>query len=79
MEAALDRVELEQRAMLAAYQHPALGEVTTVGLPIKMGGFEPTYRPGPALDGDRDAILAEAGYAPGEIEALRERGAFGHD
>jgi crotonobetainyl-CoA:carnitine CoA-transferase CaiB-like acyl-CoA transferase len=79
MEAALDREELEQRAMLAAYQHSALGEVTTVGLPIKMSGFAPTYRPAPALDGDRDAILAEAGYAPGEIGALRERGAFGHD
>ncbi len=77
MEAALDRDELEQRAMLAAYRHPALGEVTTVGLPIKMGGFTPEYRPGPALDGDRDAILKEAGYAPAEIEALRARGAFG--
>jgi crotonobetainyl-CoA:carnitine CoA-transferase CaiB-like acyl-CoA transferase len=79
MEAALDRQELEQRAMLAAYRHPALGEVTTVGLPIKMGGFTPEYRPGPALDGDRDTILKEAGYAPAEIEALRDRGAFGHD
>jgi crotonobetainyl-CoA:carnitine CoA-transferase CaiB-like acyl-CoA transferase len=78
MEAALDRDELEQRAMLATYRHPGLGEVTTVGLPIKMGGFTPEYRPGPALDGDGDAILAEAGYAPAEIEALRGRGAFGH-
>ena len=78
MEAALDREELEQRAMLAAYRHPALGEVTTVGLPIKMGGFTPEYRSGPVLDGDRDAILKEAGYAPAEIEALRDRGAFGH-
>jgi crotonobetainyl-CoA:carnitine CoA-transferase CaiB-like acyl-CoA transferase len=78
MEAALDREELGQREMLAAYRHPALGEVRTVGLPIKMSGFTPEYRPGPALDGDRDAILKEAGYAPGEIEALRDRGAFGH-
>jgi len=77
MEQALDRVELEQRAMLAAYRHSALGQVTTVGLPIKMSGFTPAYRPGPALDGDRDAILREAGYQHGEIEALRERGAFG--
>jgi crotonobetainyl-CoA:carnitine CoA-transferase CaiB-like acyl-CoA transferase len=78
MEAALDRAELEQRAMLAAYRHSALGEVTTVGLPIKMSGFTPVYRSGPALDGDRAAILAEAGYEPGEIETLRSRGAFGH-
>jgi crotonobetainyl-CoA:carnitine CoA-transferase CaiB-like acyl-CoA transferase len=79
MEAALAREELEQRAMLATYRHSTLGEVATVGLPIKMGGFTPAYRPGPALDGDRDAILAEAGYAPGEIEALQQRGAFGRD
>ena len=78
MEAALDRAELEQRAMLAAYRHPALGEVTTVGLPIKVSGFTPAYRPGPALDGDRDAILTEAGYGAAEIDALRDRGAFGH-
>jgi len=78
MEAALDRKELEQRAMLVTYRHSELGDVTTVGLPIKMGGFTPQYRPGPALDGDRDAILKEAGYAPAEIEALRDRGAFGH-
>jgi crotonobetainyl-CoA:carnitine CoA-transferase CaiB-like acyl-CoA transferase len=78
MESALDRGELERRAMIAAYRHSVLGEVTTVGLPIKMSGFTPSYRPGPALDGDRDPILAEAGYAPGEIEALRSRGAFGH-
>src|SRR5438309_3255838 len=78
MEAALDRAELEQRAMLAAYRHPALGDVTTVGLPIKVSGFTPAYRPGPALDGDRDAILTEAGYGAAEIDALRDRGAFGH-
>jgi crotonobetainyl-CoA:carnitine CoA-transferase CaiB-like acyl-CoA transferase len=78
MEAALDREELAQRSMLVTYRHSELGDVTTVGLPIKMGEFTPEYRPGPALDGDRDAILAEAGYAPAHIKALRDRGAFGH-
>ena len=77
MEAALDREELRQRAMLASYRHAALGEVTTVGLPIAMGGFAPTYRPAPRLDGDRTAILSEAGYQPDEIDGLRSRGAFG--
>ena len=78
MEAALDREELRERAMLASYQHAVLGDVTTVGLPIKMGEFAPTYRPAPGLDGDRTAVLAEAGYQPDEIEGLRSRGAFGH-
>ena len=77
MEAALDRDELRQRAMLATYRHSALGDVTTVGLPIKMSGYTPTYRQGPLLDGDRREILASAGYLASEIEALRERGAFG--
>jgi crotonobetainyl-CoA:carnitine CoA-transferase CaiB-like acyl-CoA transferase len=78
MEAALDQDELRQRAMLASYRHSALGEVTSVGLPIKMSGYAPTYRQGPLLDGDRLEVLASAGYQAGEIEALRERGAFGH-
>ncbi|TMD19858.1 MAG: CoA transferase [Chloroflexi bacterium] len=78
MEAALDREELRERAMLASYRHAALGELTTVGLPITMGGFAPTYRPAPRLDGDRTAILSEAGYQPDEIDGLRSRGAFGH-
>src|SRR5438445_1554395 len=78
MEAALDLQELGERVMLASYRHAVLGEVTTVGLPIKMGEFTPTYRPAPRLDGDRTAVLAEAGYQPDEIEGLRSRGAFGH-
>ena len=79
MEAALERDELERRGMLATYQHEALGAVTTVGLPIKVSGFAPHYRPGPRLDGDGAALLAEAGYQREEIEALRARGAFGSD
>jgi crotonobetainyl-CoA:carnitine CoA-transferase CaiB-like acyl-CoA transferase len=77
MEAALDRQELELRGMLATYTHEALGEVSTVGLPIKVSGFTPEYRPGPRLDGDRDDLLAATGYGPDEIAALRQRGAFG--
>jgi crotonobetainyl-CoA:carnitine CoA-transferase CaiB-like acyl-CoA transferase len=78
MEAALDRKELEQRGMLAAYQHSALGTVTTVGLPIKVGGYQPQYRPAPLLDGDRIGVLTAAGYNRDEIDRLREQGAFGH-
>jgi crotonobetainyl-CoA:carnitine CoA-transferase CaiB-like acyl-CoA transferase len=78
MESALDLKELRKRVMLASYHHAALGEVTTVGLPIKMGGFVPTYRPAPRLDGDRSTVLTEAGYQPDEIDGLASRGAFGH-
>jgi crotonobetainyl-CoA:carnitine CoA-transferase CaiB-like acyl-CoA transferase len=79
MEAALNRQELDQRGMLASYQHSALGTVTTVGLPIKVGGYEPIYRQAPLLDGDRVNVLTSAGYDAAEIEALRQRGAFGSE
>ncbi|HEV3096548.1 MAG TPA: CoA transferase [Candidatus Dormibacteraeota bacterium] len=78
MEAALDTRELTSRAMLAAYRHPTMGDVKTVGVPIKMDGFIPLYQPGPPLDGDREAVLAAAGYRAEEIDDLRHRGAFGH-
>jgi formyl-CoA transferase len=50
----------------------------TVDSPMVIAGEEkaPAGRP-PALGGDIDAILAEAGYAPEEIARLREAGAFG--
>jgi crotonobetainyl-CoA:carnitine CoA-transferase CaiB-like acyl-CoA transferase len=78
MEAALDRKELEGRGMLATYTHLALGEVSTVGLPVKVSGFVPEYSPGPRLNGDRAALLAEVGYDAAEVDTLRARGAFGH-
>ncbi|HET9848405.1 MAG TPA: CoA transferase [Candidatus Dormibacteraeota bacterium] len=77
MEAALNRQELEQRGMLASYQHSALGQVTTVGLPIKVDGYAPSYMQGPLLDGDRNEVLEAAGYRADEIDALEQRGAFG--
>jgi formyl-CoA transferase len=33
--------------------------------------------PGPEIGAHADAILAEHGYTPGEIRALREAGALG--
>jgi crotonobetainyl-CoA:carnitine CoA-transferase CaiB-like acyl-CoA transferase len=77
MEAALDRKDLEDRGMLATYTHAALGEVSTVGLPVKVSGFTPEYRPGPRLDGDAATLLAEAGYGAEEIASLKKRNAFG--
>jgi len=79
LEEALEPDELAARGMLAGYDHPALGAVRSIGLPLSLGGFEAEYRPGPGLGADGDDILAEHGYAPGEIDALRRAGAFGRD
>lgn len=77
MEDALDPAELDRRSMLASYDHPSLGEVRSVGLPLRVGGFEPEYRAGPRYGEHQDAILADAGYSPAEIRELAASGAFG--
>jgi crotonobetainyl-CoA:carnitine CoA-transferase CaiB-like acyl-CoA transferase len=77
MEEALDLDELRARSMLAEYEHPVLGPVRSVGLPLRVGEYEPAYRPGPGLGGDQAAVLRSAGYGDEEIESLRAEGAFG--
>jgi len=77
MEEALDTDELEARGMLAAYEHPALGTVRSVGLPIAVGEYVPEYRRAPRLGEDGDALLAEMGYTDREVEDLAREGAFG--
>jgi len=77
LEQALDPDELIGREMLAEYEHPAFGTVRSVGMPLHLGDFTPEYRAGPALGADTDAILADLGYDPESITALRAAGAFG--
>lgn len=77
LEEALDPDELRGRGMLAEYEHDAFGTVRSVGLPLTMGEYEPTYRPGPALGGDLEAILADVGFDAEAIQRLRTDGAFG--
>lgn len=79
MEEALDPDELMSRGMLAEYEHPSFGSVRSVGSPLSMGGFEPTYAPGPGMGADGDAILARLGLSLEEIAVARADGAFGAD
>lgn len=74
---AVDPERLSRRGMLASYDHPALGRVRGVGLPIHVSGHKPTYRPGPALGGSQDEVLAGLGYSPDEVLHLAAGGAFG--
>ena len=74
---ALEADELAARGMLAAYDHPRLGRVNSVGLPLRVSGFTPTYRASPALGADAADLLAELGYDEAEAARLAEAGAFG--
>lgn len=77
LEEALDVDDLRRREMLAEYEHPTLGHVRSVGLPLRVGGFERTYRPGPRFGEGQKEVLAEVGYSAAEIDALAASGAFG--
>ncbi|MDT8343369.1 MAG: CoA transferase, partial [Thermohalobaculum sp.] len=64
------------REMVVATDHPVAGRVEAIGLPVKFsatpGG---ATRPAPLLGQHTREVLAEAGYAPAEIEALIAAGA----
>ena len=76
---ALKAEETASRQMLAAYHHPTLGTVRSVGTPLKVSDFEPQYRPAPHYADDRDAILNEIGLDQAAIDALEDEGAFGQE
>ncbi len=77
MEEALDPDDLRERGMLAEYTHPSFGTVRSVGVPLTLGGHDPTYSRGPGLGADSDAILEGLGMTADEIASARDRGAFG--
>src|SRR5215213_8602506 len=74
---ALDVEGLRKRGMLASYEHPRLGAVSSVGLPLRVSGFTPSYHPSPVLGADAADLLAELGYDESAVARLADAGAFG--
>jgi crotonobetainyl-CoA:carnitine CoA-transferase CaiB-like acyl-CoA transferase len=64
------------RGMVVETEHPRAGRTKAIGLPIKLsatpGGIR---RPAPLFGQHTREVLAEAGYAPAEIDALARSGA----
>ncbi|CAN5753451.1 CoA transferase [soil metagenome] len=59
MNEALALDELRERGLLAEFDHDSFGVVRSVGLPIRVDGYEPTYRRGPLLDEFRSSLPPE--------------------
>jgi crotonobetainyl-CoA:carnitine CoA-transferase CaiB-like acyl-CoA transferase len=68
---------LQKRGMLASYEHTQLGMVRSIGLPLRVSEFSPSYRPSPALGGDLADLLAELGYDELAMARLADEAAFG--
>jgi crotonobetainyl-CoA:carnitine CoA-transferase CaiB-like acyl-CoA transferase len=61
--------------MLVEVEHPALGVLRQAGIPLRFERTPGSIRTPPPLLGEHaDEILAECGYAPNEVAALRARG-----
>ena len=67
--------QITARGMVVQTHHPTLGRLRTLGSPLKMSRTPPVPgRPAPLLGQHTDDVLAEAGYAPDELAALRAAG-----
>lgn len=68
--------QVADQEMVLEQGHPGHGTVRMLGFPIKFAEAPCRLRrPAPEVGGDSDTILAELGYSPAEIAALREAGA----
>ena len=66
---------LAARGIIVDDHHPAVGDLHVVGNPIRTSGETFTVeRHAPALAEHTDEILAELGFAPGEVADLRAQG-----
>jgi alpha-methylacyl-CoA racemase len=76
LDEALDSELFRAREMVSELEQPGLGTVRQLGVPVKLSRTpgDPT-RPAPALGGDTDDLLRDAGYSDEEIAGLKESGA----
>jgi crotonobetainyl-CoA:carnitine CoA-transferase CaiB-like acyl-CoA transferase len=68
---------LQERGMLASYEHAQLGTVCSVGVPQRVSGFTPRYRTSPGLGADTADLLEQLGFDELAVARLTENGAFG--
>ncbi|MEM9879308.1 MAG: CoA transferase [Pseudomonadota bacterium] len=69
--------QLKARGMIRNTKHPSLGDVATLGLPIRFSDTEISIeRPAPRLGEHNIEILQGLGFSQDEIEALFDSGAI---
>ncbi|OYY90954.1 MAG: CoA transferase [Sphingomonas sp. 28-66-16] len=74
LDEALDNPFLAETGMIDRVAHPDRADLRVLASPIRLDGKRLPNRAGPLLGADTDAVLAEAGFDPGEIDGLKQRG-----
>jgi crotonobetainyl-CoA:carnitine CoA-transferase CaiB-like acyl-CoA transferase len=74
--AALANPFVADAGRIAEYPHPTAGAVRMLAPPFRCPGETLPTRAAPPLGADTAGILESLGYAPGEIDRLREKGAI---
>lgn len=70
---ALDNPYFRATGGVQSVVHSARPGLQVLSNPIRLDGSRAAARPGPSLGEHTDGLLAELGYAPAEIAALREK------
>jgi len=69
--------QLQHRAMFPEFEHPALGKIRQLGMPVKLSDTPAKFRSfSPVLGQHTDEILKDLGYTKKQIEELRKSGAI---
>jgi crotonobetainyl-CoA:carnitine CoA-transferase CaiB-like acyl-CoA transferase len=75
LEEALTHPHVQARGLVQTTPHPTLGDMPSVGFPVRFGGVPAQSTSAPPLLGQHTAaVLKEIGYDDAAIEALRARG-----
>lgn len=75
LDQALDHPQVEARQLIVESDHPVLGKVRNMGLPVRFRGAGREARSAPPLLGQHtDEILLQAGYAPEAISQFKAAG-----
>ena len=72
---ALASLQTIARGMVVDMEHPAVGPLRLLGLPLRFSETPAGIRrPPPELGADNESVLAELGLSPNEIDSLHQRG-----
>jgi len=69
--------QIAANEMIIEMEHPRAGRLRLLGTPLRLYGTPATFRQPPAYLGEQSAeVIADLGYSPKEIDAMREDGVF---